>query len=458
MSTLSQFLPALLMVTAAAQPPLGTTMPQGMRDAFGPGSWDRPFAAAPNRHQQLFLGSELPARLDIRGLALRKDDRINSYGGRTIDVEIRLAHTRRDVLTLGPDFAQNFDAGAPTVVLPRRQLRLDDMPWNPPATPDEFFTRIDFAREFAFDRRRGNLLLEVVVYGNDVNNQAFLYPLDAGAGLTTASVYANGPNATSGVVSRNGIAIRFVTPADRKAAWQSSWQAAGPQGRNAIALAGGNPPLIGEVATFDLYAPSWDAGGVLLSTGVNHAQALPMPGYQLTLHADLARLLTVLPLTLQAGFQTATLPLPPERTLAGLDVAFQAVTLATATPNLLGSSNLLLANVGTALVGSAEFAVTHGPFSIARQRYLTDANGQTVVIHRAAADTPDKINVQGTKQSGVGPLQIHVTNPQQVIDIPAGQASYSVTVKVNPGGEVHLYNADNAQTMNGVSYEVSVVD
>jgi hypothetical protein len=183
-----------------------------------------------------------------------------------------------------------------------------------------------------------------------------------------------------------------------------------------------------------------------------------MAGYQLLLRADLARLLTILPMTLQAGFQSAVLPLPENATLAGLDLAFQAVTFAIATPNLLGGSNLLLANVGTAVVGSAEFAITHGPFSIPRQGYLTDANGQTVVIHRAAADTPDKINVQGSKQGGVGPLQIRVTNPPQVIDIPAGQASYSVTVTVNPGGEVHLYNADSAQTMNGVNYEVSVVD
>lgn len=458
MTTLSLFAPALLMVAAAAQAPLGTTLPQGMRNAFGAGSWDRPLAAAPNRHQQVFLGRELPTRLDIRGIALRKDDRIQSFGGRTIDVEIRMAHTHRDPTTLMAVFDQNFDAGAPTVVLPRRQLRLDDMPWNPPANPDEFFAEIDFPREFAFDQSRGNLLLEIVVYGNDVNNQAFLYPLDAGVGLTTASVYANGPTSTSGVLSSNGIAVRFVTPADHMAVWQSSWQAAGPQGRDVIELSGGNAPLVGGIATFDLYAPSWDAGGVVVSAGVNHGQTLPMPGYRLPIHADLGRMLTVLPLTLQAGFRSAVLPLPTEASLTGLDVAFQAVTFAAAAPSLLGSSNLLLANVGTALIGSAEFAITHGPFSIPRQGYLTDANGQVVVVHRAAAETPDKINVQGSKQANVGPLQIRVTNPPQVIDIPAGQASYSVTVTVNPGGEVHLYNADNSQTMNGVNYEVSVVN
>jgi len=451
-------LPALLLATAAAQNPLGTTVPLGLRGAFGAASWDRPFAAAPNRHQQVFLGSELPARLDIRGIALRKDDRINSYGGRTIDVEIKLAHTHRDAGTMAAAFDQNFDAGAPTVVLPRRQVRLQDMPWNPPESPYEFFAEIDFVREFAFDRSRGNLLLEVVVYGNDANNQAFLYPLDSGANLATTSVYANGPTATSGVVSRNGIAVRFVTPNDRKAAWQSSWQASGPQGRTAIGLSGGNPPLAGGVATFDLYAPGWDVAGVVVSAGVRTGQNLPMPGYRLAVAADLARTLTVLPLPLQGGFQSVVLPLPAEASLAGLDVAFQGITTAASAPNLLGSSNLLLANVGMSLFGSAEFAITNGPFDIARQSNLVDANGNVVVVHRAAAETPDKIVIQGTKQAGVGPLQIHVTNPPRVIDIPAGQSTYSVTVTVSPGGEVHLYNADAANTMNGVTYEVSVVD
>lgn len=443
---------------AAASPAQGPglVLPRSLATAFGPTSTNRPFAAAPTRHQQLFLGSELPVRMDIRGIGLRKDDRINSYSGTTVELEIRLAQTSKDDQTMSTTFADNFDAGAPVTVFQRRLFRMPDLPWNQPADVDDFYCEIPFDQQFTFARGNGNLLLEVLVWSNGLNSQSFLYPLDAGPGASS-TVYANGPTATAGVRSSNGLAIRFLTPADHKACWAPQWPAAGPVGRSDIELSGGNPPLLGGVATMDLYAPGWDLGAVALALGVDHRQLYPMPGYLLPVYPDLRSVLGIMPVVLNGGFGSLQLPLPNDRQLLGLDTALQAFTAGSAVPQMLGGSNLLLGNLGNSLFGSAVFAILHGPLTIAPASFLDDGNGNHVVVHQAAGDTPDKVNIQGTKTANVGPLQIHVTDPSRIIPVPAGQSTWSVTVTVNPGGQVFLANADTAQA-TVVSYEVTVVD
>lgn len=447
-------LPFLLAPLAAQDP--GLILPRAFATTFAASSTNRPFAAAPTRHQQLFPAGELPVQLALRGLMLRKDDRINSYSGTVIDLEIRLAHTTRDEQTLSPTFDANFDAGTPVTVFARRQFPLASMPWNQPASPDEFFLEIPFDREFTFQRGSGNLLLDVRVHGNAANNQSLLYPLDAGAAAGSCSVYANGASAASGVKSSTVLAVRWLTPADRKAAWSESWPSAGPTGRSDTRLAGGNPPLLGGLATMDVFANGWDFAFVLVAFGVDHGQSLPMPGYALPVYPALQSMLGAVPLSLQGGYGMLQLPLPNDRNLLGADVAFQAITSASAVPLALGGSNLLLANLGDSLFGSAVFAMVHSAHGIAANSWFQQG-GQPVDIHVAAGDRPDKVQVQGIKSAGVGPLHIVVTDPNTVVVIPVTQTDFSVTVTVNPGGRVRLFNADTMQSMN-VDYEVTVVD
>ena len=411
----------------------------------------------PNRWQQVVRGSELRGALDVSGLAVRKDDRINAYQGRTIDVEIRMGHTTRDEQTLGTDFAANFDAGASVVVLPRGQRRLTDFDFSPPATFDEFAHAFAFPAPFAF-RAQGtrNLLIEVAVFGNDGNNQPILWPMDSGTGTTSTMLYANGATATTGVLSPgHGLALRLLTPRNRLAAFAHCLNPSGAVGRRSNTLTGGNPPLLGSTTTLDLFAPTYDFGALAVSASARTLE-LPMAGYSLVVHADLATLVT-LPVTLDAqGYVFLPLPLPNDPGLAGLDLAFQGVVSSRAQPFQLGATNLVLANLGNSLLGSAVFAMTFGPFGIPPLSYMLNPDGSQKVVHQAG-EGGDKIVIQGTKQANVGPLEIRVTNPPRTIVIPAGADTFSQSIDVGPGGQVFFYNASATQSMSGVTWEVTVV-
>jgi hypothetical protein len=447
----------------AAQSPLpGRTAPAALAAAFGAAATNQPFAAAPCRFQQVIESQDLPSRLLVRALALRKDELAAANVGRTVELSVRLGYTTRGAATLQSDFAANFDLAAPTPVFVQRWVRLPDMPAAAPVDPTDCFFELPLDAEFDYVRSNGNLLVEVGVFANDFLNLPFPYPLDAGAAATSSTVFATQPSAALGTVQRNtGLALRFVTHRDRRATWARMATGIGPAGRDQIELVGGNPPQLGSVATMDLLAPGWAFAGIVVGLDVRHDQLLPQGGpggYVLAIYPDFGAVLGVLSLGLQNGFGSAALAIPNATAFRGLDLVLQAVTASPAVPQLLGGSNVLLGNLGDAAFGSAEFAIAHGPFTIPATEFLKDASGRAQVIHQAGAETADKINVQGTKNTGVGPLRIHVSNPPGFYDVPAGQASFSVTLTVAPGGQVTMQNLDQSASLSGLTYEVTVVD
>ncbi|MCC6671020.1 MAG: hypothetical protein IT458_08165 [Planctomycetes bacterium] len=438
----------------------GPIVPLALRTATGSLNWNgAPFAGTPTRFQQVVRGDELPRGFEIGGLGLRKDGRIYSYQGRRVDLEIRMGPTSRDHATLGADFAANFDAGAPRTVLPRQWVRLPDVPWNPPATPDEFFGSIRFDQPFEFRAIPGrNLLIEVLVYGNEFGSQSFTYPLDAGSNTTSSVVSAPGPNATTGFVQRgSGLALCLLRAHDRRAGFVSTRNPSAPAGAVGPRLRGGAEPLLGSTATVDFAAGEAGSGAILVSAGPARALRLPMPGYQLLVHADLAQLLAAFPVALPQGFTSFPIGVGTDPALLGADFALQGILAPARAPATLRGSNLLLANVGAAFLGSMEFGVRHGPYSIAPFTHLVDENQKILELYHNQGETWTKVQLKLTKPAGTGPLQVLV-NGATFGQVAIEAAEGTVTVDVPPNGVISLFNAGIQSLPMDVTFTMTIVE
>ena len=99
---------------------LGATqvLPAAANSAWGSGN-AIPFGWTPNRYQQIFLGSELPNAFTMAALSLRQTHTGPVAHNFAVDREIRVGYTTRWSGTMSTTFASNWDAGAPTLVLPR---------------------------------------------------------------------------------------------------------------------------------------------------------------------------------------------------------------------------------------------------------------------------------------------------------------------------------------------------
>jgi hypothetical protein len=183
-------------------------LPQANATTFGNTNNSIPFAYYPNRYQQVFLGSEMPASHRVIGLGLRQDQALSgpTYRGATIEVEIRIGYTTLDHTTLTTTFDSNWNAGTPLQVLPRTSFKLPDFRTPAPTDPSVFLIQIPFKLPFTWVQTAGrNLLIEIVVWGND-RYATFAYYPDAASGttVTTTRLYSAGfPTAPVGTIGRN---------------------------------------------------------------------------------------------------------------------------------------------------------------------------------------------------------------------------------------------------------------
>jgi len=191
-------------------------VPAAYRTIFGNSNNNIPISWSPERYQQVFLGSELPKALVIKGLGFRHDQAFANYKGQTVELEITLAYTKKTPANLSTTFASNFDITkpAPVIVLPRSKFKLPDFAATKPTNPQVWQVQIPFKVPFVWTQVTGrNMLVQIRIYGNSFNNRIFTYPLDAASGTkaTTTRLYGTGPTATTGSVGRNyGLVMNFL--------------------------------------------------------------------------------------------------------------------------------------------------------------------------------------------------------------------------------------------------------
>lgn len=178
-------------------------LPAPMATAFGGSDNSIPFTWSPVKYQQVFVGTDLPHAFTMAGLAVRKDERAVAAHGVSVDLEIQVGYTTHGPATMSTTFANNFDAGAPVLVLPRRVVVFPDQPATPPISPADFYFTIPWPNYFAWVPAPGrNFLVEVTIHGNSNGNGIWGYPLDATGGQT-ARLYGSPANATTGVLEPN---------------------------------------------------------------------------------------------------------------------------------------------------------------------------------------------------------------------------------------------------------------
>lgn len=172
-----------------------TLLPAAATTSWGSGN-AIPFGWTPNRYQQVFLGTQLPAAFTIGGLSLRQPHTGPTAPRFTIDVEIKVGYTTRWGTGLSTTFASNWDVAAPITVLPRTFFELPDQPTPPPSQNDVLVT-IPWSVPFAWAPQPGhNLLIDITVFGNSYGSQVYGYPIDNLGG--TYSVYGTPATATVG--------------------------------------------------------------------------------------------------------------------------------------------------------------------------------------------------------------------------------------------------------------------
>jgi hypothetical protein len=176
--------------------------PAAMATSYGAGN-AIPFGWTPVVYQELISGSELPTAFVMKALSLRQP-RSGPLSQRfLLDFEIRVGSTTKTPATLSNVFAQNFDLGAPVVVLPRTQLAFPDFVPGGPTSPADFFVTIPWVNTFAWNAAPGqSFLMQVTVFGNSYGGIAAGYAFDAAGGSSIARLYGSGPAATSGTLER----------------------------------------------------------------------------------------------------------------------------------------------------------------------------------------------------------------------------------------------------------------
>lgn len=334
------------------------TVPAAQRSTFGNANNNIPFSWRPTRYQQVFLGSELPRVRLIRGLGLRQDNGFRGYRGREIDLEIKIGYTTFDHQTVTNTFASNFNATpAPITVFPRAKFKLPDMPGTLPTDPNVFFIQIPFSRTFTWVGTNRNLLIEVVVYGNNNGNNLFTFPLDAARATTTTRVYASGnPTASTGTIGRGyGLVMCFLDKLSVTASYTlygAGCKGTGP-GNGVPAMTATGRPVINQAFNVDLAQARANAAALLV-LGVSDkmwgAFTLPLdltpfgaPNCNLLASFDLFGAVAVS----ASGTATTRFPIPNDATLSG-SIFFNQYLVLDAPANAL---KVVVSNGGKATLG-----------------------------------------------------------------------------------------------------------
>lgn len=224
---------------------------------------------------------------------------------------------------------------------------------------------------------------------------------------------------------------------------------------SATALDGLAPPIPGAAMGLAARAPGAQLAWLLIGTRASSSWKVQLSGQSLELWVDPAALLASVPLPVQNGIATCNIPLPNDRRLVGLDLALQAVSYGP----LQGfqTSNLLLANLGTSpTFGSMLFAITFSK-TIAAKSYLQDAASKPMPIYCNKSGEPRQVTITGTKPAGTGPLEIRKSEKDATGAAVIGKEAdiVSVTMTVQPGQCLYLFNADAAAAMK-VDWEIAV--
>ena len=127
--------------------------------------------STPTRVQYVYGASLFSGPVVLTGVQLRPDGGASPVG-KLVDCEISLSTAPGPLTGLSAQFAANRGADQLTV-LPRQLLALPGQ--SAGATPSPFLPAVTFATPFAFDPAGGDLVLEVVVYGQPPG----AYSLDA---------------------------------------------------------------------------------------------------------------------------------------------------------------------------------------------------------------------------------------------------------------------------------------
>ncbi|MBL8756392.1 MAG: hypothetical protein JNK15_24070 [Planctomycetes bacterium] len=251
-----------------------------------------------------------------------------------------------------------------------------------------------------------------------------------------------------------GAALGSVLAQDVRATHEPMFGATGSfPGTGTVRLDGGLPPVLGTTTTWSLSAPGFSFA--ITGIGTNVWPAWHPFGDPLVLYLDPLALLGTMSLPLSGpGFGTMPLPLPPDPTLNGLDLALQAIVLAPT--GHVASSNLVVSNVGGAPgAGQAVFAFQFGPVSIPPATTWPSNQGPAPVVENTTQANKD-YTITGTRAQGGGQLVIKDQNGTVRATIPANQTTFGVTVTVPPGTKLFLANSDPNQTVNGVSWSIQV--
>lgn len=187
---------------------LGATqlLPAAANSAWGSGN-AIPFGWTPNRYQQIFAGSELPNAFTMAALSLRQTHTGAVAHNFSVDLEVKVGYTTRWSGTMSTTFASNWDAGAPTLVLPRTVVDFPDQLTTYPQSYSQMLLTIPWSTTFDWVPQPGrNLLVEIVVHGNSYGNGIYGYPLDNLG--STVSLWGTPANATVG----NGGPVRGFGP------------------------------------------------------------------------------------------------------------------------------------------------------------------------------------------------------------------------------------------------------
>ncbi len=170
-----------------------------------------PWSWTPTHFMSVYRGTELPqSAYPIRCIGFRSNNRVDL--GATIDIEIWLGVTTKNETNLDTTYANNYDITSkpPVLVLPRTQLKLDDMVLN--TDPLFFQYQIQLTTPFIWTATAGeNLIFECKVHGNNKGNNTFnFFPDNASASTTSRLFSSNDANATVGILGTGlGPVLRF---------------------------------------------------------------------------------------------------------------------------------------------------------------------------------------------------------------------------------------------------------
>lgn len=219
-----------------------------------------------------------------------------------------------------------------------------------------------------------------------------------------------------------------------------------------------NPPLLGTPFGLSVSCDPSAGFGITFGSLGGHS-GIPLTLVDpLTLYLDPLALILELPFPIAGGIGSAILPIPPDPLFLGLDLAFQSAVL---TPTGVGASNLLVANLGTQVgVGAAVCAFAFSAHLEANTYY--QASGQPLPIYCNSSNHVCQVTITGTRNGTGGRLEIRNSQTAGaqggasiLAVIPTVQQQFAVTVTVQPGQCLYLFNRDDA---NGGGVQSGPID